>query len=397
MASLYGDNTNKDALAGINKFFGGVGAGIGGFFGSVGAAMGQQANPYGQKPVAPKPSNANISKPAAGASVAENYRLNQVKAPKATPTGGGSASAAAAGKTKSKSIYDYLNVNPTPIYDPLMNLINEQKQAANKRYETNSAEIKNIFSALSGVAPADRVRINEQFKNMLTAQQTALANRTAAATAQGNAGAAQAVATGAERGGGEAMALNPLQTATAEGIAGSNQISSIWEGLQGANQAQALADVDTRQEGYNYQQVAAIQGLQQSLEDRLAGIAGTEADVQSQLAKAKFDIASNIGQQKYNNALAAQRAAATGTKAPSGLAGLQAKIGNDAFGQLAGGANDAYSAAWAALNPTDALGKPVSKTVKTPRDSDVKAAWVAARGNPALLPYLSQYVSSIYG
>lgn len=313
--------------------------------------------------------------------------VNQVRKP--------SASAAAAGKTK--SVYDYLNVNPTPIYDPLMNLINEQKQAANKRYETNSAEIKNIFSALSGVAPADRVRINEQFKNMLTAQQTALANRTAAATAQGNAGAAQAVATGAERGGGEAMALNPLQTATAEGIAGSNQISSIWEGLQGANQAQALADVDTRQEGYNYQQVAAIQGLQQSLEDRLAGIAGTEADVQSQLAKAKFDIASNIGQQKYNNALAAQRAAATGTKAPSGLAGLQAKIGNDAFGQLAGGANDAYSAAWAALNPTDALGKPVSKTVKTPRDSDVKAAWVAAGGNPALLPYLSQYVSSIYG
>lgn len=346
----------------------------------------------------PTPKNANISKP-----VVNNPRTGDAGLAKAIATQkiAGAAGAAGVGAkptgttAQAKSIYDYLNVDPTTIYNPLTDLIEKQKVAANERYQANLGDIKNIFSALTSVAPADRLRINEQFKNMLTAQQTALAARTTAATEQGNAGAAQAVATGAERGGGDAMALNPLQTATAEGIAGSNQIASIWEGLQGANQAQALADVDTRAAGYTAQQAAAVQGLQQSLQDRLMGIAGTEADVQSQLAKAKFDIASNIGQAKYSNALAAQQAAARAAAAqPAKLPAIdkiRAAIGTQRFNALNNQLQTAASRAFADLNAGRTGGTPVKVT-----GSDVLNAWRAAGGNPDLLNEATTLAKTIY-
>lgn len=336
-----------------------------------------------------KPSNANIVKPIVG--VPAMLAKPAAPTPKPSQIVGG-ARTGGTGST-AKSIYDYLNVDPTAIYKPLVDLVQQQRDAANDRYKKNLGDITNIFSALTSVAPADRLRINEQFKNMLTAQQTALATRTAAATAQGNAGAAQAVASGAERGGGDAMVLNPLQTATAEGIGQSNAISSIWEGLQGANQAQALADVDNRGAGYTAQQLAAVQGLQQSLGDRLLGIAGTEADIQSQLAQQKFGIAQNIGQAKYTNALAAQQAAARAAAASPAKAPVidqvRANLG-PRFDYLMSGLENAYAEAWARQNPTGAT------KVTKPNASDVIAIWSGAGGGSDILNEANTVAKLLY-
>lgn len=309
-----------------------------------------------------------------------------------------SASTAARTGSTAKSIYDYLNVDPTAIYKPLVDLVQQQRDAANDRYKKNLGDITNIFSALTSVAPADRLRINEQFKNMLTAQQTALATRTAAATAQGDAGAAQAVASGAERGSGDAMVLNPLQTATAEGIAESNKIASIWEGLQGANQAQALEDVDNRGAGYTAQQLAATQALQQSLGDRLMGIAGTEADIQSQLAQQKFGIAQDIGQAKYSNALAQQQAtarAAAAANSPAKTSALQkvrATLQPGQFDALVSQLDKAATRAYGVLNPAGYTGRGVS-----PKPADILSEWVNVGGNRALIEQARTIANTIYG
>lgn len=339
----------------------------------------------------PTPATAGIVRPSVG--VPPMLRRPAAPAPKPSQIIGGTRTGGTGGQAK--SIYDYLNVDPTQIYKPLVDLVQQQRDAANERYQANLGDIKNIFSALTSVAPADRLRINEQFKNMLTAQQTALAARTAAATEQGQAGAAQAVATGAERGGGDAMVLNPLQTATAEGIGQSNAISSVWEGLQGANQAQALADVDARQAGYTAQQLAAVQGLQQSLGDRLLGIAGTEADIKSQLAQQKFGIAQDIGKAKYANALAQQQAAARAASAqPAKLPAIdkiRAAIGTQRFNALNNQLQTAASRAFADLNAGRTGGTPVKVT-----GSDVLNAWRAAGGNPDLLNEATTLAKTIY-
>ena len=339
----------------------------------------------------PTPATAGIVKPSVGV---PPMLQRPTATPAATPSQAASGTAARTGG-QAKSIYDYLNVDPTAIYQPLVDLAQQQKAAAQERYTKNLGDITNIFSALTSVAPKDRVRINDQFKNMLTAQQTALAARTAAATEQGQAGAAQAAATGAERGGGEAMALNPLQTATAEGIGQSNAIASIWEGLQGANQAQALADLENRAAGYTAQQAAAVQGLQQSLGDRLNTIAGTEADIQSQLAQQKFGIAQDIGKAKYANALAAQQAAAAAAatkpaKLPT-IDKIRAAIGTQRFNALNNQLQTAASRAFADLNAGRTGGTPVKVT-----GSDVLNAWRAAGGNPDLLNEATTLAKTIY-
>lgn len=345
----------------------------------------------------PTPANAGIVKPSVG--VPFYLAKPTATTPKPSQVVSGTRTGTTSGGTgaQAKSIYDYLNVDPTAIYQPLVDLVQEQRDAANARYAANLGDIKNIFSALTGIGPADKARINDQFKNMLTAQQTALATRTAAATAQGNAGAEQAVSTGAESGGGDAMVLNPLQTATAEGIGQSNAIASIWEGLQGANQAQALADVDARQAGYTAQQLAATQGLQQSLADRLLGIAGTEADIQSQLAQQKFGIAQDIGQAKYSNALAQQQAAARAAAAantPAKLTALEkvrASLEPGQFDAIAAQLNSAYARAYAGANPATYTG-----AGKEPSVAAVMAEW-ATKGNKNLISQARTIAETIYG
>ena len=199
-----------------------------------------------------------------------------------------------------------LKVDPTSAYKPQLDYLKTLEAKTNERYAQNQAAIKNLFGALSGLGAADTARINKQFTDSITAQQTALASRTATAQAEQKAGEAQAVATGAERGTGPAMVGSPTATATAEGIGRSNAYQTTWEALQNTIKDQAVVDVTNRQAGYGQQQVGALQQLQKNLEDKLLEIGGNAAAVRGDIAKAKFGVAQDVAQAKYSQALSAQ-------------------------------------------------------------------------------------------
>lgn len=357
----------------------------------------------GQTP-APKPSTAGIIKPGsgAGASVAENYRLNQITAPAKTAA---SSSAGLAGSVASKSrpLTDLLRVDPTNIYSPITALLEQQKTAATKRYEENAANLKNIFGVLTGLTAADQARIKEQFTQSIDASNQAYAARIAAQNGELAAGQAQAVVTGAERGQGPTSGTNPMAQATTDANAQANAYQTTWEGLQRANQAQGVADVATRGEGYTQQQVQATQDLARSLQDRLAGIGTQEAQTASDLAKTKFGIEQNIAQAKYSEAITARnnaaRAAAAAAKPKSyaaGISGFASKL-NDATGeptaytQLVGTYDAAYAAAVQKMTPgQQAKGAQPSK-------AQVLSTWRGLYGGNPLESSVNEYVNRYSG
>lgn len=220
-----------------------------------------------------------------------------------------------------------LYADPASMYDPAMAQIQAEKDAANQRYAKNQASIKNIFGALSDLSAKDSLRIQDQFKTSIASQQANLAERTAAANAGSAAGVAQAEATGAERGAGPEMASNPLETATAEGIARSNEYQTTWEALQNANASQAIVDTTSRQTGYGQQQVGALQQLQQNLEDKLLQLGGNETAVQQDIAKARYAAQQQVRDTLYSEAQqqAAAKAAAAAASARSSSATTKAK------------------------------------------------------------------------
>jgi hypothetical protein len=317
--------------------------------------------------------------------------------PASTSTGGG-----VGGGTKYMTP-EQMYVDPTAAYQPVLDYLKQQEQAARDRYAVNNANIKNVFSSLTGLTAADSARITKQFTDSLTASKADLAARTAEARAGATAGTQQAAATGAERGTGDAMAVNPVQTAAEEGIARSNEYATTWQNLQQANQQQAMADISARGAGYGQQEVGAIQQLAQNLEDKLVTLGGNTAQVQSDIAQAKFGQQVDIQKTKFqlSEQAKADAKAAAATK-PSyskdlfGLQKLMSDSGQD-FNTMMSGVDAAYTAAWNAKNPVNAAGMPQSKTVNPPKASDVKAAWIAAGGNSALLPYVDKYVTTVYG
>lgn len=229
----------------------------------------------------------------------------------------------AGGTTASKTAQS-LYVDPTPAYAPVLDFLKQQEAAAKTRYAENKADIKTIFGALSDVAVKDQARINEQFTKSITQQQMDLAARTAEARTGAAAGVAQAQATGAERGGGPAMATSPVQTAAETGIARSNEYQTTWEALQNANKQQAIVDTQTRQAGYGQQEIGAVRQLAQNLEDKLLAIGGNTAQVQSDIAKAKIGATQTVANANYSE-IQAQRAAAARAAASASAAANKPK------------------------------------------------------------------------
>lgn len=305
-------------------------------------------------------------------------------APAARPAAGGAAASSGAG---SKFLADMLYADPTAQYKPALDYLTQQETASKERYAKNKASLESIFGALSDVSAKDAARINQQFTDSITQQQQALAARTAEARAGSAAGVAQAQATGAERGMGPGMAVNPIQTATEEGVARSNEYQTTWEGLMKANQAQAGIDASNRQTGYGFQQAQALQDLQNSLEDRLLALSGDKAQVQADIAQAKYAAQQQVREAKYNEALAAAErarqaaAAAASSKSnyASGVAGIQQKASEVGvnFDSLRKGLDSAYNSAWAALNPDGGA----TRAVKSPTKADVLAAWNSMNPN----------------
>jgi hypothetical protein len=303
------------------------------------------------------------------------------------PTGSTGRTGATGQSAQQRPLSDLLRVQGIDeIYSPVTNYLAQQETAAKDRYATNAANIKNIFSSLTGLTAQDSARITKQFTDSLTASKADLAARTAEARAGSAAGTQQAAATGAERGGGDAMAVNPVQVAAEEGIARSNEYATTWQALQAANQQQAQADISARGAGYGQQQVGAIQQLAQNLEDKLLAIGGNTAQVQSDIAQAKFGQETNIAQANYAEAVAArdaaQRAAAaasrpTADKTPA-IDQIRQQLG-PRFDGLLNGLTDAYAEAYTRQNPKG------STKVTKPTASDVMAIWVGGGGGTDVL------------
>lgn len=346
--------------------------------------------------VIPTPATAGIVKPSVGVPA---YLA------KPQPAAGPSASTAArTGSTgkpaASRPLTDLLRVpGIESIYAPVIQQLDAQQTAANKRYQDNAANLKNIFGALSGLAAQDKIKIQEQYAQSLAAASGALQQRTAAANEATAAGVAQAQATGAERGMGPGMAVNPLQTATAEGNARATEYQTTWDNLQRANEAQAIADTSARGAGYGSQQVAALQGLQQSLEDRLMQIGGNTAQVQSDIAAAKFGQETNIAQAKYAEAVAARNAAIAAANAKANSADkipaldkLRSSLGTQRFNALTNQISKAYGTAYGDTNPATATG-----TRKEPTIGAIVDRWVNAGGNRDLLNEARTIAERLYG
>lgn len=302
-------------------------------------------------------------------------------------TGGGTGGGA--GGTNQKFLADMLYGDPTSQFSPAIKYLAQQETNMRDRYAQNQANLQSIFGALSGLSAKDAARINEQFTQSITEQQQALAARTAEARAGSAAGVAQAQATGAERGAGPGMAVNPLQTAVEEGISGAKTAQQQWEGLMSANQAQAVQDAATRQTGFGYQQAQALQDLQGSLEGNLLGLAGSRAQVEGDLAGAKYQAQQQVREAKYSEAMAAaersRQAAAAAAAAKNtyskGIAGIQEKAVKQGinFNSLQSGLSEAYDAAFAKLNPDGGA----TRAVQKPGRTEIMAAWSQFNPNSA--------------
>jgi hypothetical protein len=192
-----------------------------------------------------------------------------------------------------------LYVDPTPMFQPAMDFINQQMGQANTRYAANQADIKSIFGNLTTVRAEDKAKIKKQFEDSITNQQLSLAQRTAEARSGSEAGAQQLAVTAGERGEGPMPASTPVQQAAEEGIARSNEYQQTWEALQNVMSQQAQNDVQSAISGYDFQQASALEQLRNNLEDRLAGLEGQRVDVQSQLAGAQLQGRQGVMQANY--------------------------------------------------------------------------------------------------
>jgi hypothetical protein len=324
----------------------------------------------------------------------------RVTAPKPTTS---ARSTASSGTGTQKFLADMLYADPSKQFAPALDYLTQQEQAAKDRYGKNKASLESILGTLSDLSAKDSARINEQFTQSITQQQQALAARTAEARAGSAAGVAQAAATGAERGAGPGMAVNPIQVATEEGIGQSNAYQQTWEGLMKANQMQAVQDTATRQTGFGFQQAQAVADLQKSLEDRLLTLSGNKAQVQSDIAQAKYSAQQQVREAKYGEAMAAAErsrqaaaaaAAAKDTFAP-GIQGIQQKAQKSGvdFNGLQAGLSEAYDAAFAKLNPDGGA----TRAVQKPSKAEVMAAWTQFNaGNSSAISLANDLAGLLY-
>lgn len=340
-----------------------------------------------------------------------------------------------------------INKRLAPVYNPLTELIGTQKKAAESRYATNQADVKTIFGALSKVADADRIRIDKQFTDSIAKQQMDLAARTTQQRAETAAGVAQAQATGAERGAGPEMAVNPISVAAEQGISNANAIMSNWQGLMQANQAQAQIDVNNRQTGYGQQQVGALATLSKNFEATMADLGTQEAQLKSQIAQAtaaaqeayrqgdveaaaaatkaaetyNLQLLKNQGSQNVANTQAqaklqgiqmqqqgaSARAAASGSggttkKYSKDIYGFQQRVGTElrdanAFNNIADSVDQAVTLATrrklAGVSKTDAQ---LGVKAKAPTNAEILSAWKSLGGGGKYLTYVQDYLKNYY-
>lgn len=203
-----------------------------------------------------------------------------------------------------------LYIDPTPAFEPTIDLLKQQGAQATERYAQNKADIKNIFGNLTTVTEKDAVRIEDQFVKSIQAQQEGVAKRTAEVRTQQGTAREGMQAVGAQRGGGPAsVGPTAVDRVAEEGIARSNEYQTTWEALMRANEQQAQENLRNRIAGFGQQQASALTTLQQNLEARLAELGGGMAGVQADIAKAKLAGQQNVANANYQQQLTKEQRA----------------------------------------------------------------------------------------
>lgn len=205
-----------------------------------------------------------------------------------------------------------LYVDPTPAFQPSLDVITQQRNQANERYAQNKADIANIFGQLTTVNQESQARVNKQFTESITNQQMATAQRVAEARLGAQQTQESAIKAMDERGGGPVgnLAASPVAVEAERGIGRQNALQTLFAGQQGAIQQQTIQNLAAAQQGYGQQRLQAETGLNRSLEDVLLGLSGQEAGVRGDLAAAQIQGKQTVRQANYNERQAAKEAAA---------------------------------------------------------------------------------------
>jgi hypothetical protein len=194
-----------------------------------------------------------------------------------------------------KGIYD--------IYAPVQQMQQTQVGAVNDRYATNSADIKNLFGTLTTLREADKIKLQQQTADVLMQQQSDLASRTAEARMNSQSSAQSAQQASSELGGGPAAnTVNALANqATTRGIAQSNNLGTIWQGMQGAQSLNNLQAIQGQQAAYGGKQADMMKQLDLKHSGELLQLQQQQTQIDQQIAQAKND---------YNVAVANRNASA---------------------------------------------------------------------------------------
>lgn len=203
-----------------------------------------------------------------------------------------------------------LYVDPTPMFQPALDFIGQQRTQANERYAQNKADIANIFGNLTQVNKESQERVTQQFQTSIADQQMKTAERLAQADQSAQATQASALRAIDERGGGPMgnIMASPVMEQAQRGIGDVNRFAEIWQGQQGAIEQQTQQDLQAGLRSLGQQEVQSNMQLKQSLESTLNQLAGQEVGVRTSLAEAIYGGKSNVAQANYNEILA-QKAA----------------------------------------------------------------------------------------
>lgn len=206
-----------------------------------------------------------------------------------------------------KGLYE----DPSSIYQPSIDFIQEQRNLANERYAENKADMANLFGNLTAVNKESQNRVRSQFETSIANQQMATAQRIAQARAGADATQQAALRAMDERGGGPMgnLMASPAAVAAERGIGDIGKYSAIWEGMQGAIGQQTQQNLQANLAALGQTQAQADQQLQRNLQDYMLGLSGQEADVRTSLAEAVYGGRQNVRQANYNEILARQEAA----------------------------------------------------------------------------------------
>ena len=304
--------------------------------------------------------------------------------PQTNPLAGINASSAA------KGLYE----DPSPIYQPALDFIAEQRNRVNERYAQNKADITNLFGNLTQVNQDSQQRVRQQFEATVAEQQFQTAQRIAQQQAGAEATMQTAIKAADERGGGPMgnLAASPAQVEAQRGISNVNALAQIWQGRMGSRQEQTQQDLLAGLRSLGQQQVMAEQGLGRNLEDVLLGLSGQQSDILGQRSQAEYGARQDVRRAGYQETLAAQERARQTAAAAAEAAAQPREYAEGitgVFQRIADETGDEQSA----IDFSNSISKVMTLGTAPTSLGEALRRWI--QQNPSIAPYYQGYAADV--